>query len=156
MTEAGAESTVLHLHRLIDAPAEKVFRAWTNPSELMRWFGPDGCSVDEVESELVVGGRYSIRMTVPGGEKVHHFGEYLELESPHRLAFTWVLSDQPCDGSAGQLADTKVVLDLAERGGKTALTLIHERLPNANAVEGHRMGWEGSLVRLVQLVRSAP
>ena len=142
MTDADHGSKVLRLHRILDAPAGKVFKAWTNPSDLMRWFGPDGCVVDEVKSELVVGGRYSIRMTVPGGEMVHHFGEYLELEPPHRLAFTWVLSDQPCDGSTGQQADTKVVLDLVERGDKTELTLIHQRLPNKGAIDGHRMGWE--------------
>lgn len=146
MIESG--STVLRLERVIDATIEQVFDAWATPEELMGWFGPDGCVVTGVETELVVGGRYSISMTVPGGGEVYHFGEYLEIEPPSRLVFTWVLSDQPCEGAAGQRAATQVSIILTAVGSKTGLTLLHERLPDSGSVAGHRKGWSGSLERL--------
>ncbi len=145
MGAANSSSTILRLSRVFDAPIERVFEAWTSPAELMAWFGPEGCVVDSVEADLRVGGCYSIDMTVPGGEKVHHFGVYLEVDPPERLVFTWVLSDQPCKGGRGQDADTTVFLDLSAIGSKTELTLVHERLPGAEVVEAHRVGWSGSL-----------
>ena len=91
---------------------------------------------------------YSISMTVPGGEQVHHFGQYLEVDPPTRLVFTWVISNQPCEGSQGSEANTKVTLDLVSVGTSTNLSLLHEQLPSADAVKGHRIGWSGSLLRL--------
>ncbi len=145
----GPNSEALRIYRLLDAPVDEVFQAWVDPAELMSWFGPQGCVVDSVEADCSVGGRYSILMTIPGGSQVRHVGHYLEVDPPNRLVFTWILADQACEGDRGHHAETTVYLDLVAVGDKTELTLTHESLPDTGAVEAHRVGWSGSLDRLV-------
>jgi len=73
-------------------------------------------------------------------------GEYLEIEAPKRLVFTWVSHFMP---EAQQR--TRVTLDLHEAGrGKTRLVLTHDLLPEGDAYDGHDGGWSEILRRLAE------
>ena len=118
------------IERTLAAPAERVFRAWTDPEELIRWLSPSPEGSAEVD--LRVGGSFRIVMS-GGGREIEHTGEYREVEAPHRLVFTWI-----SEFTDGESVVTVELHPIA--GGHTRLVLRHERLPAEHA-ESHEQGW---------------
>lgn len=141
-------AATLSITRVFASSIERVFAAWTTPEFISQWFGPEGFEVLNTKCELLVGGKYSISLRSPKGGEVHHFGEYVQIERPYLLVFTWILSDQDCVGSAGRNTNTLVSIRLAPHEQGTELTLVHEKLPDTDALKGHRFGWEQSLLKL--------
>ncbi len=144
---------VLVLKRIFSAPVERVFDAWTKPEVLANWFGPEGFSVNRSEVQLHVGGRYDIELCSPDGKHIRHFGNYLEISKPHKLAFTWMLVDQACKGSEGLVAETIVSIEFIRIEQTTELTLTHEQLPSKEAYDGHKFGWTSSLNSLTSYLQ---
>ena len=91
----------LVLTRLINAPADKLFRCWTDPALLVQWFVPAPWSVARVEVDLRPGGRCLVVMRSPEGQEMPNDGVYLEVVPNRRLVFTdayksgWIPSDKP-------------------------------------------------------------
>lgn len=79
----------LHLQRLVRAPRAAVFRALTQPQELAKWFGPDGFAIPRVESDLRTGGGYRIAMQPPEGDLFHLTGQFLDVDPPAHLSYTF-------------------------------------------------------------------
>ncbi len=131
------------IRRTIPASAERVFDAWTDPEQLARWMSPVGHAVAEVDAR--VGG--SIRVTMSGdGRTIEHTGEYLAIERPRRLVFSW---RSPYTGGG----TSRVTVELIDGAGGTALTLRHELLPLV-AIVSHAGGWGSMLDRLAALLSS--
>ena len=147
----GSEPVVT-VTRMFDASPERVFDAWTSASQLAKWFGPSECVVDEVVCDLKVGGEYAITLILPTGDRARQSGIYKKIDRPVSLVFTWVLADQPCEGSEGAHAETLVSLDFRPVGAGTELTLTHEGLPTDAAKVAHMQGWVGSLASLAEFV----
>ncbi len=147
-------SEILELERIFNAPIEKVFSAWTKPEILAKWFGPDGFSVKDLSIDLRTNGHYSITIETPEKKEICHFGQYLKIDRPNTLIFTWELENQECQGSLAQNATTIVELNFFDQRNSTLLKLKHEKLPNKTALNGHRYGWESSLDCLGALFRS--
>lgn len=139
------ERAVLVLERTFNAPIERVFEAWTNAEVMANWFGPEGFSVSRSEVNLFVGGKYHLEICAPDGNKISHYGEYVEISEPYKLAFTWMLADQSCKGSEGITAQTLVSIEFKRSEQTTLLTLTHEQLPSKEAYDGHQFGWTSSL-----------
>ena len=131
----------LEIRRFLPAPPERVFAAWTDASWLARWMSPVGHA--RVEADPRPGGRLHVVM-VGDGREIEHVGEFLQVEPPHRLSFTW---SSPYTGSQPSV----VTIVLAATDGGTDLTLRHERLP-AGAAASHRGGWGSMLERLAGLL----
>jgi uncharacterized protein YndB with AHSA1/START domain len=128
------------VRRSIATSPSRLFRAWTDPDKLARWMSPVGHA--EVDVDLRVGG--VLRVTMIGeGRRIEHVGEFLELQPPHRLAFTWL---SPYTGGVA----TRVTVDLVGTDDGTDLTIRHELLPT-DAVESHAGGWGALLDRLAAL-----
>lgn len=125
------------IHRLIAAPRERVFAAWLDPQSVVQWMQPGDVARATAEIDARVGGKFRIVME-HGRGGAEHWGEYLEIDPPSRLAFTWTSEHT-------DLQPTVVTIELRESGGGTELTLTHRRLPEAQ-VESHRQGW-GDIVR---------
>jgi uncharacterized protein YndB with AHSA1/START domain len=130
----------LTLTRLLPAPREQVFAAWTTPESLRQWMCPDDAEVVLVEMDLRVGGEFRIDM-LAGGERLVHRGTYRQIDPPQTLVFTWISVD-----TYG--GETVVRVDLRERGNGTQLTLTQTLLPDSRAVERHTRGWSQILDRL--------
>ncbi|MDQ4006234.1 MAG: SRPBCC domain-containing protein, partial [Actinomycetota bacterium] len=79
-------SGAVEISRILPATPDEVFRAWTDPEQLRQWMSPIGAAEAEVDPR--VGGRLRIVM-VGGGRRIEHTGEYLEVDPPRRLSFTW-------------------------------------------------------------------
>ena len=123
---------VLVVRRVLPAPRERVFAAWLDPESLAQWMRPDTVAATVVEVDPRVGGRFRIAMQRGDGE-VEHRGEYLTIDPPRRLEFTWI-------SAYTDTRPTVVTVELLEREGGTELVLTHRRLP-VSRVDAHRQGW---------------
>ncbi len=138
----------LRLTRAIPAPREVVFRAWTDPEALKRWWVPvEGMSVPAAEVDLRPGGRYRFTMRNAKGEDVHLSGVYREVRPPERLVYTWRWE--------GSEDETLVTVDFEATGGTTLLHLTHEQFRDDAVRDRHGIGWRGVLDRLVATVGNA-
>jgi uncharacterized protein YndB with AHSA1/START domain len=131
----------LRIVRLIPASAEELFDAWTDAASLAVWMAPGRVTGSVAEVDARVGGRFRIVMKGPDCDH-EHTGEYLVVERPRRLVFTWI-----SEATGGR--PTTVTVELVRRGPReTELTLVHEGLPDETAAERHRSGWGGILQKL--------
>jgi uncharacterized protein YndB with AHSA1/START domain/DNA-binding transcriptional ArsR family regulator len=125
-------ATVLVTRRLLPVPRERVFAAWLDPVSLAQWMRPGDVARATVEVDPRVGGRFRIVMT-HGQRDDEHTGEYLVIEPPALLSFTWLSANT-------DWLPTIVTVEFLERGAGTELVLTHRRLP-ATKVDAHRKGW---------------
>ena len=138
---------VLRQSRRFKAPREAVFRAFTDPAALAKWFGPEGVNVQNVQIDLRPGGTYSMEFVEKDGELIPLSGVYREIEPPRRLAFTLTW------GSGGMAGlEALVTIELAEAGAETELTLIHEGLPSQEFHDLHSQGWASTFNCLDRLI----
>jgi uncharacterized protein YndB with AHSA1/START domain len=135
--------TTLQLKRIVPAPREAVFAAWTEPELFRQWFGPPGGSTQRAEMDVRVGGAYRIEMRTEAGTS-HLYGTYLEVEHPSRLVYTFCWDDLPM-----AIADTRVTVEFRTREGATEVVLTHQRQPSRDAYEFHAWGWSHCLAGLV-------
>jgi len=139
-----SDDTTLRIERLIDAPIEVVFRAWTTREAMQRWYQDRPDDVVRVDSDLRVGGSYRIEFGPAGQAPFVETGTYVEIEPPHRLVMSETL-----EGPDGvQWADTTVTVVLEEEDGKTRLVLVHENFPTTQRRDDAAGGWPGFLERL--------
>ena len=138
--------THVTITRVLQAPIERVFAAWTDPALMARWFFPVPAWTAEVEHDLAVGGRYTIRMYTGEPEPTVMTGVYQSIERPTRLVFTW---------NSHAIVDTLVTIELRDLGGMTELTLTHERLVEAATRELTTSGWAGCLDSLDRYLAAA-
>lgn len=116
--------------RTIAASAEEIFKAWTTPSLLEIWWGPDGFSTIAHELDARPGGRFAFEMTAPSGKSCVMSGTYITVEPPTQLVFE--VSDH-CnldlpDGVEAQTETSLVTVKLVENDGKTHVLLTHTHL----------------------------
>lgn len=145
MTPAPAAELVVR--RVIGAPRERVFAAWLDPVSLARWMCPGPVTSVDVALDPRVGGRFRIVMHKPDGA-VEHTGEYLAIEPPARLRFTWISVNT--DGRPSEVA-----IEFLDRGAATELVLTHRGLPQRQ-VEGHRQGWTDIVRKLEETLTGGP
>src|SRR5579864_9338037 len=121
-------TTSFTLRRVVDAPSERVFAAWTEPKALKRWWGPPGFTTPSAEVDLRVGGAYKLAMTSPKGETYIVFGTFIAIEAPKKLSYTWAWEAD--DGAPSH--ESVVTVEFKPRGDTTEIVLTHERLASAD------------------------
>jgi uncharacterized protein YndB with AHSA1/START domain len=139
---------VLVLRRVFDAPRRLVFSAWTKPEHLARWWGPKDFTLPTCEQDFRVGGKYRFCMRAPDGTDHWVWGEYLEIEEPERLSFSWHRED--ADGKP--FNESVVTVTFVEREGKTELTLHQAVFWTSEDRDAHQSGWSQCLERLASFV----
>ncbi len=137
----------LRLNRRLKAPREAVFRAFTDPVALAKWFGPEGVQVTDVDVDLRAGGAYSMVFGETDGESHGLSGVYREISPPERLVMTWVWDHGVMAG-----IETLVTIELGAAGAETELTLTHEKLPSQKSLDMHSQGWTSTLNCLDQAI----
>jgi uncharacterized protein YndB with AHSA1/START domain len=146
---AGAGGLVLELRRVLNAPRERIFRTLTEPAELATWWGPHGFTTPEIDFDLRVGGRYRFAMQPPDGDLFYLAGEFLEIESPRRLVYTFYWEEPDPDDR-----ETVVSLSLHDRRDATEVSLSQGEFATEARLALHRSGWMDSLDSLGELVES--
>ncbi len=145
MPETDAVGNYVRLTRLIRAPREKVYDAWLDPAVRQLWW----CASPEMkagrcEIDAKVGGQYAVGMIGPDGTEYVARGEFMTLDRPSRIQFTWTWDHDPAFGGNSQ-----VTIDFHETthhdAPATELVLLHERLDTPHARSEHTTGWLGCL-----------
>ena len=153
MTATPASDRELALTRLIDAPREKLFRAWTEPELMKQWFTPRPWTTPVIEVDLRPGGSNLIVMRGPDGTEFPNRGVYLEIVKNERLVFTdaytkaWEPAEKPFFTG---------IITFEDEGGKTRYTARarHWTVADREAHEkmGFHEGWGQCADQLAELV----
>ena len=140
---------LLQVSRHIPASPERLFRAWTTPDEVKRWFArPEGWEVPNVEMDLRVGGRYRIEVSGQNAS-VAAFGIYHAIVPDEKLTFSFGWEEAPMP--VFETGETIVTVEFRASGDGTDVVLTHERLHGEAMFEFHEMGWTQCLERLAAL-----
>jgi uncharacterized protein YndB with AHSA1/START domain len=143
----------LVISRIIDAPRERVFKAWTDPELLKQWFAPLPYTTPVAELDVRPGGANLIIMRDPAGNEFPNRGVYLEVVKNERLVLTdaytkaWEPSEKPF---------MTVIVTFENEGGKTKYTarVLHWTVADREAHEemGFHQGWGQCADQLAALV----
>lgn len=144
MNQTETTATSLRMTRIIPAPIDKVFEAWTTPEILSRWAAPEGIDHISYDVDLRVGGAYTLVMVNPEGGRHTAVGVYKEIDPPHRLVYTWDWKEDEYRMDV----ETVVTVELISVGDATEVVLTHDLFPVQEATDGHTEGWESCLNRL--------
>ena len=142
----------LRLSRTFPVPQERVFKAWTNPEELKKWWLlGHGWRLNVVEVDLRVGGRYRIGLESTENNLVHEVnGIFRRVEAPDRLVYSWRVRDPKGDDE-----ESLVTVEFHGKGSSsTELVLTHDRLENRESRQTTYDGWLMVLDGLVRLLES--
>lgn len=154
-TNRSVEQGVV-ITRIIDAPREDVFSAWTEPEQVKEWWGPTGFTTPFCEIDLRVGGVFHSCMRSPEGRDYCGKGIFQEIKPPERLVFTDTFVDKQgnqvpatyYDMSESFPDELLIRVTFEELDGKTKLTLEHIGLPPGEDRDMAEEGWSESLDRL--------
>ena len=142
--EPGERDAYLTLRRVIDAPVERVYAAWTDPELLRRWLAPGNAAVVRAVADVVVGGTFLVEMRGSDGRRWLVSGVYRDVVPHRRLVHTW-----RWEGSA---VESLVTVELEpDSAGTTRLTLTHSRFLQEETRDEHVRGWTGCLAKLEAL-----
>jgi uncharacterized protein YndB with AHSA1/START domain len=141
------ETGTVRLHWVLRAPAERIYKAFTDKSALERWLPPFGFTGTIHELDVRVGGGYRMSFTNFGTGSSHSFTvEYLELVPNERIRHTDRFDDENLPG------EMVVSIDLKTVSCGTDITIVQEGLPSVIPVEMCYLGWQESLEQLARLV----
>jgi uncharacterized protein YndB with AHSA1/START domain len=134
--------TTLRMKRTYEAPAQRVFEAWTSEEVMRRWWHAERhWETTDAQVDLRVGGAVRVVMRDPEADTEYGGGgEYTEVEPPNRLAFTWVWDDEP--------HETLIEIDFEETDGVTEVRFAHSGLWDAEAMRSHEAGWNECFANL--------
>lgn len=137
----------VHLHRVLRAPPEKVYRAFLEPGALSKWMPPYGFTCTVHQLEAVVGGRFKLSFHNFGTGQAHAFGgEYLELKPNELIRYTDVFEDPNLPGVLQVTVSLRPVLC------GTEIRIEQSGLPEMIPLEMCYLGWQESLAQLATLV----
>ncbi len=140
-------TNTVHLHRVLAANPEKIYRAFVNPDALVRWLPPNGFTGKVHHMDTKVGGTFKMSFTNFTTRKSIFFGgEYRELIPHERLIFTDNFDDPNLPG------EIQVTVTLKKVSVGTELTIVQEGVPSVIPLEACYLGWQESLANLARLV----
>jgi uncharacterized protein YndB with AHSA1/START domain len=144
------QKPALALSRRYAAAPEKVWRAWTDPQAIAKWWGPGpGEPVSLAELDVRVGGRFRIVFGGPDGRAHECAGTYREVVPNRRLVFTWSWPNTTPERIS------VVSIEFKRAGAGTELLFKHEQLFDEKARDDHRRGWTASLEKLDWFLQSS-
>ena len=140
----GAGSLSLIVRRVIPAPRDAVFAAWTDPELLARWWGPRGVRLAAAEIDLRPGGRYRLANEYQDGSVLWITGVFEVIEHPSRISYTW--AHEPVDDDTEH---TRVTVRFEDHDQGTEVIVVHHGFGSQRSQQAHREGWADCLNALV-------
>lgn len=142
-------TNTIRLHRVLRAPAERVYRAFLDPDAMAKWLPPHGFVGKVHEMDARVGGGYRMSFTNFTSGTSHSFGgRYTELKPEERIRYTDRFDDPNLPG------EMQVTINLRNVSCGTELDVVQEGVPAVIPVEGCYVGWQQSLSLLAELVEA--
>lgn len=150
--------------RVFNAPRELVWKAWTEPAHLTRWWAPKGLSTPSCTTDLRPGGRFHYCMRMPDGKEIWGIGIYREVVRPERIVYVDSFSDEKGNVvpparygmSESHPAESLVTVTFEERQGRTTVTLRHAIAAAVKERLGTEQGWKEMLERLAEHLQAKP
>ncbi|MDQ5850120.1 MAG: SRPBCC domain-containing protein [Pseudomonadota bacterium] len=144
-----AEKPSLTLNRHYPVAPEKVWRAWTDPEAIKRWWGPGGSEpVSLAQLDVRVGGRFRILFGGPDGKAHECQGVYKEVVPNRKLVFTWTWPNSTPE------RESLVTIAFKQLAGGTELVFRHEQLFNEKVRDDHQRGWSASFDKLERFLQN--
>ena len=144
---ARSDQLTLEMKRVLAAVPSVVFRAFSDSSELAKWWGPEGFTTPSLEFQPRVGESYRVEMQPPEGDPFYLIGGFREVDPPARLAFTFVLEDPDPDD-----VETLVALSFRHLGESTEVAFTQGPFKTEARRALHRDGWTDSFDKLERLI----
>ena len=141
--EARKAEPALTLSRSFQASLERVYAAFAEEAQIVRWFGPQGCTIENCDWRPEAGRPWRLTMR----RASHVGGVFREVLPRERLVLTWTWENTAYAG-----LETLVTLAFKALGDMTELTLTHAWLPDEEARDCHARGWNSSLDKLADLL----
>ena len=140
-------TNTVRLHRVLRAPADRVYRAFLDPDAMTKWLPPHGFVAKVHEMDARVGGGYRMSFTNFGTGTTHSFGgTYVELTPHERIRYTDKFDDPGLPG------EMQVTIGLRKVLCGTELEIVQQGLPSVIPLEMCYLGWQESLAQLAALV----
>jgi uncharacterized protein YndB with AHSA1/START domain len=158
------EEQALVITRTFDAPRELVWKAWSDPAHVMRWWGPKGFTTPVCKMDFRVGGTWFSCMRSPEGQDFWGIGVYQEIVPMERIVTTDSFADEKGNvvpashyGMEGDIPlEMLITVTFEDIGdGKTKMTLTHAGLPAGEHQTGANQGWNESFDKLAEELASA-
>ena len=144
-----SNTNTIRLHRVLQAPPERVYRAFLDANAMVKWLPPNGFTGQVHHLDAKVGGTYSMSFTNFTTEKSHSFGgEYLELTPNERIRHTDRFDDANLPG------EMQTTITLKQVSVGTELNIVQEGVPAVIPAEACYLGWQESLTLLAKLVEA--
>ena len=148
---SNVSKNALHLTRILNAPRDRVWTAWTNLDEMKKWSGGDGVETIAWKLDARIGGRWQWDLRTPTGETMTAHGEYRKLVPGEKLVYTWQWADDP----QWKNHESLVTIEFHEKDAATTeLRLNHENFPSEESRNNHLAGWTGAFAKLERLLAS--
>jgi uncharacterized protein YndB with AHSA1/START domain len=148
MTQSKSTQKEVNITRLIDAPREIVFRAWTDTKHMAQWWGPEGFSNPVCEMDVKPGGAILIHMKGPDGTIYPMSGKFREVSEPGKLIFSSTLLDE----AGTPMFEVLNTITFSAKGGQTELkvhaVVTSETEAAAPYLQGMDEGWKQTLDRM--------
>lgn len=142
-------TTTVRLHRVLQAPPERVYRAFLDASAMSKWLPPHGFTGQVHQMDARVGGSWRMSFTNFTTGHSHSFGgKYLELVPGERLRYTSAFDDPNLPG------EMQTTVSLAAVSCGTEMSVVQEGIPAIVPAEQCYVGWQQSLTLLTQLVEA--
>jgi len=149
MTEASSTKAhrELTITRVLDAPRELVWKAWTDPVQFAYWFGAElDVPLDTVSLDVRPGGAWKAQMVAEDGGELPFVGSYLEVQEPERLVLTFE------EAGASENERQVLTVTFTDLGDKTELTLHHAGVLEEEHFDGLQGGYNSFLDKLEELL----
>jgi len=158
MTHHEGNGKSIKITRIFNAPRERVWQRWTDPDELMCWWGPKDYTAPYAKIDLRTGGKYLSCMRGPDGKEYWGTGTYKEIIEPNRIVYTDSFADEhgnivPASyyGMGSDIPiELQVEVTLEDFGGKTRMTLEHYGLPEGEMSDQTKESWSQSFDKLAE------
>jgi uncharacterized protein YndB with AHSA1/START domain len=141
MSTATAVKPSLTIRRHFNAAPSRVYKAWTEPAQIARWFGPGGSVVLESAFETHAGGRFMIHARGAKGEDHRVSGTVQQVVPDEKVVYTWAWQSTAERQSL-------VTVEFKPDGDGTLLILTHEQFFDDDARDRHNVGWSAVLDKL--------
>jgi uncharacterized protein YndB with AHSA1/START domain len=145
--EARSDELTLAMERILPARPSVVFAAFSDPNQLVRWWGPKGFTTPSLKYDARVGESYRIEMQPPEGDPFYLTGEFREVAPPARLVYTFVWEPPDPDD-----VDTVVALSFRDLGESTEVAFRQGPFKTDARRALHRDGWADSFDRLERFI----
>lgn len=165
MAKINPDKKELTITRIFDAPREVVWKAWTDPERLKRWWGPKGWTSPVCKIDLRVGGEWLSLMRSPEGQEIWAKGIFREIVALERLVMTDSFADEQGNvvpathyGMSPEFPlEMVITVKFEDQKGRTKLTLKHSGIEGISDTDRGDMqqGWSQSLDKLAESLKYA-